>query len=104
MGGEVKKVLVGIIMGIFLCCSFYEIIHKTIEITDYKVCSVIYDKLNDKWHPDFTRCLKVVYKVFAFPVKTIYVYNSKDEDAIYTNFKWTFRKKKSKSLDNGRLR
>lgn len=90
-----KKILLGILIGIFICCSFFELIHLTVEKEDFQTCTIIYDKLTEKWHPDFTRCTKIAYKFFAFPIKTLWIYTSETESAIYEDKmhidrKWIF--------------
>ncbi len=76
-----KKILLGILIGIFLCVSFFEIIHRTVEIDGWRMCAVMYDKLNKEWHPDFTYQVRIVYKFFAIPIKTVWLALSEDEIA-----------------------
>jgi len=95
----VKNILIGVLIGIFLCVSFFEFIHLTVEVEGQSTCSAIYDSLTKKWHPDFVYQLRIVYKVFAIPVKTFWVSLSDDEVAISRGFgyrgcfgNWVFKK------------
>ncbi len=74
-----KYLVIGILIGIVLCVSFFEVIHRSVEVDGWKTCSMIYDKLTEKWHPGFVYQMKVVYKFFALPVKTIWISLSGDE-------------------------
>ena len=72
-----RNFLVGLLAGIFICISAFEIIHRTVEIAHVEgepVCSVIYDKLSQKWEPGLVYKIKVIYKFFAFPTKEIMIY------------------------------
>ena len=77
-----KKIFIGLIIGIFLCVSAFEVIHRSVEITGFKLCSVIYDTLTKQYRPDFVSGLRIMYKFFAFPVKTIWIQLSDDAIAV----------------------
>lgn len=67
---------IGMVAGIFFCVSFFEIIHRTIEIQEvsgWHTCAIIEDKLNHAWLPDIVYNLKITYKFFAWPSKILYV-------------------------------
>lgn len=79
-----KKLLIGVFLGVFLSVSAFEIIHQTVELSveGSGMCAIIYDELTKRWNPDFTYRLKLVYKLFAYPVKIIYVSLSEKQIAI----------------------
>jgi len=87
--------LFGIMLGIFACVSLFELIHRTVEVERHDICSVIYDELMKTWHPDFGHSLRITYKLFAWPVKQMWIYftdsNFPDVDyAIYEEGEWQF--------------
>ncbi len=71
-----RKFFAGVLLGVFLCVSFFEFIHKTVEVSRMDFCGEMYDVLSKKWSPEIVYRLKVVYKFFAWPVKTIFIYLS----------------------------
>lgn len=77
-----KKLIIGFVVGVFVCVSFFEFIHKTVEIDGTPLCAVIYDRLQQRYSGGFTTGLRITYKVFAWPVKTIWVYVNEDEIAV----------------------
>ena len=88
-----KKIIIGILIGVFICVSLFEIIHKTVEVDGSRTCAVIYDKLTERWHGNFVYQLKVVYKVFAFPVKTTWILLSDEGIATMERGKdWRFKR------------
>jgi hypothetical protein len=111
-------VFLGMFLGIFLCVSFFEVVHKTVEVEGHKtvevegyktveverykgwVCGDIYDELTQQWNPDFVYHVKVIYKIFAWPVKTIWIYMSESQVAtkIGGKDKWTLMKQATASV------
>ena len=78
-----RRFLAGFLVGILLCVSLFEVIHKTVEIEAESyppLCSIIYDKLNQAWEPRILYQLKLTYKFFAWPVRTVWVMLD-DQDA-----------------------
>src|SRR3990167_1941036 len=69
-----RKLVIGFFIGVFFCVSLFESIHLTIERDTIGFCSIFYDSLSDKWNPYITDRLKLTYKLFAYPVKTIHLY------------------------------
>ncbi len=94
-----RKIIIGILIGILLCVSFFELIHRTVEVDGSRMCGMIYDKLLKQWHPGFVYQLKVIYKFFALPIKTTWICISEEGIATSDGFgrdscdgEWKFQK------------
>jgi len=92
--------LIGILIGIFMCVSLFEIIHLSVEVSGFPMCSIIYDRLTQQYRPDFVYQLRVIYKFFAYPIKTTWIALSEHGDIAIANGKgertcygdWKFKK------------
>ena len=45
-----RKIIIGVLIGIFLCVSFVELTHLKIEVKHFDTCSIIYDRLKVIYH------------------------------------------------------
>lgn len=89
---KLKLYLIGFLIGVFCSVSMVELIHRTVEVERKDTCSIIYDALARQWQPDFVYSVKLTYKFFAWPVKTIHVLVSHRQAAVLTEgeSEWQF--------------
>ena len=82
---RLQTFLLGLLLGLFLSVSAFEAIHRLVEIEGTPICVGIYDSLARRWNPDFLYRVKLVYKVFAWPVKTVFISISESQVAVQEN-------------------
>jgi len=80
-GDPVKKYIIGFLIGVFFSISCFEFVHKTVEIEGGAFCGAFVGGLSEKYDPGLIYQIKVVYKAFAWPMKTIHVYITDDREA-----------------------
>ena len=78
-----KKIMIAL-LGIFIFVSFFELFHLTTEVKGWKTCAMVYDVSHKLIGTDFTTQLKITYKFFAFPIKTVWILVSQDGRYITT--------------------
>ena len=67
-----KKIII-VLLVIFDFVSCFEVFHLTTEFYGWRTCGMVYDLSGKMIGADMTVQLKIVYKFFAFPVKTIWI-------------------------------
>lgn len=74
------RLLLGILIGVFISISAFEFVHKSVEVEGGALCGMIVDGLGKDYRPGLVYQVKVIYKLFAWPMKTVYIYFTDDKD------------------------
>jgi len=82
-----KKLIIGFIMGVLFCVSLFEFLHLTIENDTDNICIYLEEKSSEAFGYNFTRSLKLTYKIFARPVKEYYLFVNDEGTVLGVNGK-----------------
>ena len=79
--------LAGVILTLFCVVSFIETIHIEVERVNVGVsfCAYLFDMAGKVYGEDLQNYIKITYKIFAKPIKTILIYGVAKNTAIYEN-------------------
>ncbi len=75
--------LFGVIVTLFLCISAIENMHIKIEkMSANNLCSYFFDAVGEIYGDELQNLIKITYKIFAKPVKTILIIGVPDNVSI----------------------
>ena len=81
--------LAGAILTLFCIVSFIEIIHIKVERVDVNasLCGYFSDIVSKTYGEDLQNYIKITYKIFAKPIKTILIYGVAKNTEVYQDWK-----------------